>query len=60
MSIMVVVNKSNVDRIVKERVTVRVNNKSTSWNLADKDIVDIEQYLIWDYDTALDMIEIKD
>jgi hypothetical protein len=56
---MVVVNKSNsnmIELIERERA----NNKRTSWNLADKDIVEKKQYLMSNCGTHLEMIEIKD
>jgi D-alanyl-D-alanine carboxypeptidase len=61
MTIMVVLNKINSRKIeLIERVRVKENYKSKGWNLADKDIVDIKQYFVLDYDTYLEMIEIKD
>ena len=57
MSIMVVLNKSNSNRIeLIERVRVKENNKSIGWNLVDKNIVDIKQYFMLDYDTHLEII----
>ena len=56
MSIIFVLDKSNSNRIELIK-RVNVNYKSTSWNLSDKDIADIKQYLIFDHDTALDMID---